>query len=347
MPDFAQYALLHTVGIMLIAALVIGFTGWRLTGYADRLADRTGLGEAVTGALFLGAATSLPGIVTSVSAAAGGYAELAVSNAIGGIAAQTVFLVVADMAYTKANLEHAAASIPNMMHGALLIILLTMILVTAAAPPVSIWGISPATPAMLAAYIYGMRMVSKARLRPMWHPRLTMETREDIPDKKAKKEKLLPLWISFLASAAIVGIVGWVVARSGIAIAEQTGLSETAVGSLMTAVVTSLPELVTSIAAVRKGAHTLAVSGIIGGNAFDTLFAAVSDIAYRDGSIYHAITSHQIFFVSLTILLTAILLLGMLRREKHGIANIGFEGFLVLAFYLAAAAFLLFAEAPS
>ena len=52
-----------------------------MTKVADRLADKTGLGEAVVGALFLGGSTSLPGIVTSVTTAAGGHAELAISNA--------------------------------------------------------------------------------------------------------------------------------------------------------------------------------------------------------------------------------------------------------------------------
>jgi cation:H+ antiporter len=40
--------------------------------------------------------------------------------------------------------------------------------------------------------------------------------------------------------------------------------------------------------------------------------------------------------------MTAVLLMGMLRREKKGIANIGFESFLILVLYVGAAAFLLF-----
>jgi len=85
---------------------------------------------------------------------------------------------------------------------------------------------------------------------------------------------------------------------------------------------------------VRQGALTLAVGGIIGGNTFDVLFIAFSDIAYRDGSIYHAISSEPRFVISLTIVLTSVLLLGLLRRERRGVGNIGFEGVLVLAFYL-------------
>lgn len=116
-------------------------------------------------------------------------------------------------------------------------------------------------------------------------------------------------------------------AGSQLAIAAQTGLTETVIS-------TSLPELVTAIAAVRRGALTLAVGDIIGGNSFDVLFLAFSDVAYRAGSIYHAITDREIFVVSLTILLTGILLLGLLRREKYGVGHIGFESFLILLLYI-------------
>ena len=105
-----------------------------LTRYTARLARRTGLGQAVTGALFLGASTSLSGIITSVTAAAQGHPELAAGNAVGGIAAQTVFLAVADRRYRAANLEHAAASDENMLQGALLIALLAGTLLAAFSP---------------------------------------------------------------------------------------------------------------------------------------------------------------------------------------------------------------------
>ncbi len=341
-PGFQMLSLPATVGIFFAAAIAIALGGWRLSNLADRLADRTGMGEAITGALFLGAVTSQPGIVTSVTAAWNGHAELAVSNAIGGIAVQTLFLAIADLLYQRANLEHAAASLSNMMQGVLLVVLLSIPLITAATPDFTLWAISPATPLMFGFYIYGMRIISGARSSPMWLPRLTAETRQDKPAVRAQQENLQRLVLGIFIIAAIVGGSGWLVARTGMAISEQTGLSESAVGAFLTAVVTSLPELVTTIAAVRQGAYTLAVGGIIGGNAFDTLFAAVADIAYRDGSIYHAVSNRQVFFITLTILMTAVLLLGMLRREKRGIANIGFESFLILVCYIAAAAYLLF-----
>ena len=68
---------------------------------------------------FLGSSTSLSGIVTTINAASQSYVELAISNAVGGIAAQTAFLAIANIFYRKANLEHAAASIANIIQGTL------------------------------------------------------------------------------------------------------------------------------------------------------------------------------------------------------------------------------------
>jgi cation:H+ antiporter len=148
--------------------------------------------------------------------------------------------------------------------------------------------------------------------------------------------------VRFALYAPLIGAAGWVVARAGVNIAEQTGLTVTLVGGVFTAVVTSLPELVTSVAAMRRGALSLAVGGIIGDNAFDTIFVAFSDVAYREGSIYHAISEHQVYLISLTVLLTGLLLLGLLRREKYGVANIGFESLLIMILYLTSFTFLAF-----
>ncbi len=124
--DLDSWTLSQSIVVFSVCALVIAIAGTRITRVVDQLADRTGLGEATAGAVLLGAATSLSGSVLSVTAAYRGHPELAVSNALGGIAVQTFFLAIADMVYRRANLEHAAASAPNMMQNGLLIRLLTI-----------------------------------------------------------------------------------------------------------------------------------------------------------------------------------------------------------------------------
>lgn len=322
--------------VLLAGAVVIGVVGTRTVRLADALADATGLGEAIFGAVLLGASTSLPGIVTSVSAAASGHAELACSNALGGIAAQTFFLAIADIAYRPANLEHAAASVANMVQGALLIVLLAVVLLLMTSPPVVVGWIHPGSLLLLVAYYFGVRIARRSGTSATWRAIRTDKTVEDVPAATATipADRLGRAWVVFAVHALILAVTGYVVARAGIGLARGTELSESVIGAFFTAVATSLPELVTSVAAVRQGALTLAVANIVGGNSFDVLFLAFADAAYQDGSIYAAVSHQQMFIVALSIALTGLLLLGLLRREKHGIANIGFESLLILILYV-------------
>nr|WP_300380377.1 sodium:calcium antiporter [Henriciella sp.] len=313
------------------AAAVVALAGVRITNLADRLADRTGLGEAVFGGILLGAATSLSGIVTSLTAATDGLASLAVSNAIGGIAAQTTFLVIADLIYQRVNLEHAAADANNMLMAALLMLLVSLPLAAAYAPEVAFFGIHPVSVLLFVVYLFGTRAAVLLKDRPMWHPQRTVDTRPDEPDDAAANRRSLTYMIVFFVLLSLVlAACGFAIARAGAVISESLGISQTVVGALMTAVATSLPELVTTLAAVRRGALQLAVGGIIGGNTFDVLFLSLSDAAYRDGSIYHAMTEADGLMMVGAIVITAILLMGLILRERRGI---GFEGLAILATY--------------
>ncbi|MFD2191541.1 sodium:calcium antiporter [Pistricoccus aurantiacus] len=333
-------ALPTALGIFVACSIVIGIVGTRLTHVVDDLADRTGLGEAIAGAVLLGMATSLSGIVLSTTAAWGDRPELAMSNALGGIAVQTLFLTIADLVHKRANLEHAAASIGNLMQGSLLLCLLSLLLVGRFTPEWTFWQVHPITPLLFIGYLFGLRLVDKVQDNPMWHPAQTRETRPDVPDEQALKRSLTSLWLAFLLMAATLGLAGWMLERSATIITLETGLSQAVIGALMTSVVTSLPELVTSVAAVRRGALTLAVGGIIGGNAFDVLFVATSDIAYRGGSIYHAIPDNIALWIALSLLMTGILIMGLIRREEQGPGRIGFESVAIIGCYLTGAVIL-------
>jgi cation:H+ antiporter len=327
--------------LLALASVVVTVAGTRLTQVGDQLADLTGLGEAVVGALLLGITTSLPGIITTVYAAWTQHPELAVSNAIGGIAAQTFFLAIADIVYRRTNLEHAAASFANLMQGVLLMGLLAMILVGSSGPDLSFFHIHPLSLLMIFAYLAGSRLISQASRNPMWSPKITQDTVEDIPDDKDQTNLTLRgVAVRFALLALLVAGAGYTLAKAGIAIAEQSGLSEGMVGSLFTAISSSLPELVVSVAAVRRGALTLAVGNIIGGNTFDVIFVSLADLSYFEGSIFHAITDEQLFTVALTLLMTAVLLLGLLHREKRGFGNIGWESLSLILLYLGGNAFI-------
>lgn len=318
------------VVVLIVSAGVLISVGVKFARIVDELADRTGMGEALAGALLLGAATSLPGLMTTITGAVSGEAGFAVSNAVGGIAAQTTFLVIADLLYRKVNLEHAAASLPNVVQTMVLVALIGVVLAATGTPEIAIGWIHPATFVLVAVYGYGLVVTRRAREAPMWRPRQTSKTIVDEaqPDQWSDRS-LSRLWWSFGAYAVVVGVVGYLIGRSGVVLAAESGLSGSLVGALFTSVITSLPELVTVIAAVRIGALTLAVSNIVGGNTFDVLFVAAADAAFFDGSVYHAADTQAVFFMALTVLLTSLLAAGMLSRERR---HIGFEGIAILVF---------------
>ncbi|WP_425052765.1 sodium:calcium antiporter [Psychromarinibacter sp. S121] len=323
-------------GLFAIAGLVILVIGTRITDLADRIADRSGLGEAVIGGIVLGAATSLSGVVVSITSALNGAPQLAFANGVGGIAAQTAFLALADVIHKRANLEHSAAEATNLFQGALLLSLLCLPLVAFTTPEFTVWAVHPVSVVLIAVYCVGAVTTSRVREQPMWRPVKTPETVEDEPDEPPSRAGAVALFGSFAMLVAVLGAAGWVIAQTGSALSERLGMSQTVVGALMTAVVTSLPELVTTIAAVRRGAMQLAMGGIIGGNTFDTLFLSLSDMAYRDGSLYHAVGPGEYFWLVVGLLMTAVLLIGLILREREGPLKIGTESVVMLAIYAGA-----------
>lgn len=324
------------ITLFLVAAIVIGCAGVKAAGLADRLADRTGMGEAMTGTVILGFLTALPGLLASVVAAYREMAALAISNAIGGIAVQTVALAVADIAYRRANLEHAAASVPNMMQATMLIALMVLVLCGLSGPNVVVGHVHPVTILLVLAAASAFWLVMRTRDEPMWKPTATDETVIDKPVESHQRESMLKLLLGLFVAAGLTGLSGALVAESAGNIVRKTGFPETVVGGLFMALATSLPELVTSVSAVRRGALTLAVSDIVGGNFFDVLFVAGADLAFLNGSIYHAhdVGLREVFLTSFTILLNVVLLTGLIFRQKRGPGNIGFESVLMIVLYL-------------
>ncbi|MFW5881199.1 MAG: sodium:calcium antiporter [Roseicyclus sp.] len=329
------------IGTFLAASAVIFFSGLRMTGLADLLADRTGLGEAIIGGVLLGAATSLSGIIVSITAALDGRASLAFSNSVGGIAAQTLFLAIADMFHRRINLEHAAADLGNVFQGIVLMVLLTLPFLALSSPEFTIWAVHPVSFAIPLVYAVGLIAGRRVHEEPQWTPVDTEDTKTDQPDEEdaeSRAKSTRRLFLTFGVLMLLMGVAGYAIAKSASELADRTGIADSIVGALATAVVTSMPELVTTIAAVRRGALQLAVGGIVGGNTFDTLFLMASDIAYRDGSLYHAAGDADYYWIATALLMTGILIGGLILRQRQGPARIGAESILLLAIYAGAVA---------
>lgn len=127
-----------------------------------------------------------------------------------------------------------------------------------------------------------------------------------------KVQKLLPLWKCFML--IVLGLIlviagGQAVVYGAKGIACTLGMSETLVGLTIVAVGTSLPELVTSVVAVRKGEVGLAVGNVVGSNLFNLLFilgvsASIHPIGVNAASVWDmlilAVISVAAYLFSLT-----------------------------------------------
>lgn len=320
--------------ILVAAAAIIAVAGIRMSTLADVIADRTGFGEALVGGILLGAATSVSGVVVTATAALDGQPSLAFSNGVGGIAIQTAFLGLADLLHRRANLEHAAAELANVFQGGLLLLLLAFPILAYAGPDITFWAVHPLSIVIVAIYLTGLAATREVRETPMWVPVRTGATAEDEPDDDDDEDgSTMMLLLEFGALMAVMGLTGWSVAKIAGVLIDRFDLNASLVGALMTAGLTSLPECVTTLAAVRRGALQLAVGGIIGGNTFDALFLTVGDVAYREGSLYHALEASDFFWLATGLVMTAILQLGQLYRQKHGPGGIGVESIALLGVY--------------
>ena len=118
----------------------------------------------------------------------------------------------------------------------------------------------------------------------------------------------------YLVATTVIFVAASYLAPTADALAQRSGLGGTFVGSTFVAITTSLPEVVTTAAAVRMGAFDLAVGNVLGSNAFNMAILLPVDICYRPGSllqdaeIAHAITGAAVIVV------TGIATLGLLYR---------------------------------
>jgi cation:H+ antiporter len=244
---------------------------------------------------------------------------------------------LADLLYRKANLEFAAASVENLMMSVQLMLLFSILLIAFNLPDITLFSINPASLLLIVTYLFTIKLLVDTHEKPMWLPRMTPGTvRESARHPGDGRPRLAGtrLFIYFAVCAGAVALSGWIMATSGMVIAQKTGLSAGIMGGIFIAVATSLPELVVAVTAIRMGALTLAVGDIVGGNAFDTLFIAVSDFFYRDGSIYAAIAHTEKIWLGSAMLMNSVLLMGLMYRERKGIANIGMESVLIAVIYL-------------
>ncbi len=95
------------------------------------------------------------------------------------------------------------------------------------------------------------------------------------------------VWVEFLTAASLIAIAGTVLTKNADRLADKTGVSSGLIGLLLLSVITSLPELGTTISVVAYvGSPNLAAGNIFGSNTFNILILAVMDFMLGSALIY-------------------------------------------------------------
>ncbi len=344
-PSFRDFPLWQNAALFAAAAVIIWLVGSRLAAYADVIAERTGLGRAFVGLLLLAGATSLPEVASTVSATVTGNPTLAVNNVLGSVVTQTAILAVADVLFGRGALTYFVPRPTMLLEGALLIVLLAIVLVGVAVADVfSLFGVSLWTALLFAAYLLMLRRLQGYDRREVWRPVDLPDDERDAdaaesPGAEGTQEKYgewstTHLVSMFAAGSLVILVVGVTLTRVADALAVQTGLGASFVGAVLLALVTSLPELSTTIAAVRLGAYSMAVSNIFGSNAASVTLVFLADVLHRDGPVLAAVDRSATFITALGIVVTAAYLIGMIERKDRAVLRMGYDSAAVLVLYV-------------
>ena len=339
---FSGLGLAPLVLIFGAAAAAVWVAGIYLSRSTDTLDMRLGLGQALGGAILLAVATNLPELAITASAALAHDLGIAIGNILGGIAIQTVVLVVLDIAIGKESaLTTRAASLVLGLEGLLVILVLAISVMGAQLPAGRPLGrIEPAALLIAVSWLVGVWLVNRARRGLPWHDSTgTAPGGQEKPlghskAVAAEKMSLARAGAIFAAGAAVTLVAGIVLERSGERIASHVGLSGVVFGATILAAATALPEVSTGIASVKLGDFQLAVSDIFGGNAFlPVLFLLASVLS--GSAILPQAQRTDIYLTALGIVLTVVYLWGLVTRPHRQVLRMGMDSLAVLVLYAA------------
>jgi cation:H+ antiporter len=308
---------LPLVAIFAAAAAAVWVAGVQLSNATDVLSTRLGLGQALGGLLLLALATNLPEIAITASAALHHELGVAIGNILGGIAIQTVVLVVLDLVGTRGGrpLSYRAASLQLVLEAALVIAVLVIAIMGTQLPAsLTVGRVEPAAVLIAIAWVAGVWLVGRASRLP-WHQDGRAPDGQDKPrghsraqrDSEAhKRGRSTAVVAAVFAGAAVVTLAGGVaLEESGTRIADHIGMSGVLFGSTVLAASTALPEISTGLASVRLGDWNLAVSDIFGGNAFLPVLFLLAGLLSGHAALPQAHDT-DIYLAALGVLLTVV-----------------------------------------
>jgi cation:H+ antiporter len=316
--------------LVLIAAAVV------LARAADTLAEATGIGKVWVGSALLAMATSLPELGVEIAAVRQGAIDLAIGDVFGSsmgnmlILAALGFVPPRDGLFRRASLDHTLAA-----SFAIVATALAAVLVFTRSPAV-LGGVHPGTLGLLATFLLGSSVVYRQGRWADGHPP---------PPSGAGAPAAAPAhhapgaWrrpaMEFAAAAAVLLLVAPTFAHSAADLAESTGAGQTVFGTLVVGLATSLPEIVTCVAALRMGAPDLAVGNLFGSNLFNVVMFVPMEMAHPGASLFAVASPEHGLTALLAIILMALGSASVAFRAERRVAMAEPGAVLMIVAYVA------------
>lgn len=276
--------------IAIIAGLVLlVWSADRFVGGAAATAKYVGMSPLLIGMIIIGFGTSAPEMVVSALAASQGNPGLALGNAYGSNIAN-IALVLGAVALISPIAVHSQILRKELPVLAIITLFAAIPLLDGEISRPESWGLLAVFAGVLGWSIYQGLKQRGDILGTETEQELTEHT---MPLKHAMLWLVLGLVLLIVSSQILV----W----GAVKVALGFGVSDLVIGLTIVAIGTSLPELASSIMAVRKGEHDLALGNVIGSNIFNTLavvgiagaihpMTVAAEVLYRDWSLMAALT---------------------------------------------------------
>lgn len=318
------------IGVWLLflgSAAVTVAAAAKLSEYGDVIAVRTGLGGMFIGTLLLAAATSLPELLTTINSINQEVPDMAAGNIFGSCMFNMFMLAILDLLNHRGRILRRV-TLNHALSGGLAVLVGSMaILFILADVDLQIGWVGVDSLVLIALYMGGVRLLND-------NPVTQTET-ELSPEQDKALPSLLYASLGFAGATAILLLVmPWLV-RSSAQIADALGVSTGFIGAALVAVVTSLPEMVTTIAAARIGAYDLAVGNLFGSNLFNIFALGLADLFYMQGRFLGDVDPAMTLAAIFGVVLTAMGLVGNVSRLEKRLFFIEIDALLIALTYLA------------
>lgn len=293
-----------------VCAVLIARAGYVLSRSADALASAYGWGRGWVGLALLATVTSLPELASGISAVAFVDApNLAVGNALGACVVNLLFLVVVDALQRQQPMyrEASATHLLSAGFGVVMLGFVALSLLTGARAP-AVLHVGIYSPMLLALYLLALRAVHGHERRAM---AAGTATRSAASPGQTRDE-----WRRFGLAAAVVLVAGSWLPQVADGLATALGLSRSFVGTVLMAVVTTLPEMAVTLGALRLGALDMAIGNLLGSNLFNVMILAVDDVFYVRGPLLADAAAVHAGTAVTALVMTGLVIIGLVLRPQ-------------------------------